>query len=413
VVKVADFGLAKVLGTESHPQLDPELTVTGSAMGTPDYMAPEQREGGSVDHRADIYALGVMIYELLTGVPPRGAWSVPSQKVEIDVRLDEIVIKALQENPVARYQAAGEVQQDVDSVKSSTGGEPIPVGAAVEPLPSTRKNSGIAKPRTAPSEHPPSVAQNQEPVQNVPSMDAIVETTKSRHLTMLLLGAFAVLTLGAIAIYVGVFIDSEKMPEMSEDDQEQAEIRKRLKKAGVKIVDELPAPGQDGWIILFDGETIYGNPYFAKQGVSYANKELIFDLSWLKFQVNLKNYAIQTRAKMISGTNYAIGMAVSKEEKYKVWANGRSTSCGLGVMRNGRHISMLGLSNQPRLLDFTDLRYQIVQGIHKVYLEDELIGELNYGGPLELLNPSLRSTGGRSIFREIKIKRVKNPSENE
>ncbi len=75
-------------------------------------------------------------------------------------------------------------------------------------------------------------------------------------------------------------IDSEKIPEISEEDREQAEIRRRLEEAGVKIVDELPAPDQDGWIILFDGETIYGNPYFSKEGVSYANNEMILDNSW-------------------------------------------------------------------------------------------------------------------------------------
>ena len=210
-VKVADFGLAKVFGTESRPNHDASLTHTGASMGTPDYMAPEQRQGESVDHRADIYALGVMLYDLLTGAPPRGAWTAPSQKVEIDIRLDEIIIGALQENPVARYQAAGEVKDDVDSVKTSTGGAPIPVGSAVAPLPSTnRKSSGIAKPRTAPGSYSttqPTQEYNDahRPLENVPTLDAIVQTTKSTNRTMLLLGTFAILTIGAIAIYVGAF----------------------------------------------------------------------------------------------------------------------------------------------------------------------------------------------------------------
>ena len=209
-VRVADFGLAKTLATQSQQQIDPTLTATGTAMGTPDYMAPEQKDGQRVDHRADIYALGVMLYDLLTGAPPRGAWSAPSQKVEIDVRLDEIIIKSLQENPIERYQAISEVKTDIDSVKTSTGGGPIPLGAAVEPLPSTsRRASGVAKPRSAPDQSS-SYTENHSSAEmnsaaHTANMDAFVETTKSTNKTMLLLGTFAILTLGAIAIYVGAF----------------------------------------------------------------------------------------------------------------------------------------------------------------------------------------------------------------
>src|SRR4051812_35262876 len=135
------------MGTESQSDADAGLTISGTVMGTPDYMAPEQREGNGVDHRADIYSLGVMLYEMLTGTPPRGAWALPSQKVEIDVRLDEIVIRALQEKPEARYQAAAEVKGDVDSVKSSTGGQPLPPGVTPEPLPSTRTGGPASRSR--------------------------------------------------------------------------------------------------------------------------------------------------------------------------------------------------------------------------------------------------------------------------
>ena len=70
-VKIADFGLAKLTGSDAAAQS--QLTMTNMAMGTPDYVSPEQLEQGKdVDHRADIYSLGVMIYEMLTGALPRG-----------------------------------------------------------------------------------------------------------------------------------------------------------------------------------------------------------------------------------------------------------------------------------------------------------------------------------------------------
>src|SRR5208282_1896348 len=89
-VKIADFGLAKILGRE--PQ-DFHLTGAGQVMGTPNYMAPEQVEHPqSVDHRADIYSLGVVFYEMLTGELPLGKFAPPSRKVQVDVRLDDVVL---------------------------------------------------------------------------------------------------------------------------------------------------------------------------------------------------------------------------------------------------------------------------------------------------------------------------------
>ena len=83
-------------------------------MGTPYYMAPEQTEHPrEVDHRADIYSLGVVFYQMLTGELPLGRFAPPSQKVQIDVRLDEVVLRALEKEPETTL-SAGERNQDAD-----------------------------------------------------------------------------------------------------------------------------------------------------------------------------------------------------------------------------------------------------------------------------------------------------------
>lgn len=113
-VKVTDFGLAKMV---SEKNADMSITATGYVMGTPDYMAPEQFEGGeAVDHRVDIYALGTVFYQLLTGQLPRGAYDPPSKRIRIDVRADEVVVKALESEPERRYQRVSELKEDVEEI---------------------------------------------------------------------------------------------------------------------------------------------------------------------------------------------------------------------------------------------------------------------------------------------------------
>jgi predicted Ser/Thr protein kinase len=122
-VKIADFGLAKILGMDGQWL---RLTADHTVMGTPHYMAPEQVERPlSVDHRADIYSLGVVFYEMLTGDLPLGRFPPPSKRVrdvQLDVRLDEVVLRALENDPERRYQKASEVKEGVASVVNTPPG---------------------------------------------------------------------------------------------------------------------------------------------------------------------------------------------------------------------------------------------------------------------------------------------------
>src|ERR1043166_9203040 len=116
-VKIADFGIAKLVG---EPRADATRTASGALLGTPQYMAPEQLEKPSqVDHRADIFSLGVVFYEMLTGELPLGKFQPPSQKVQMDVRLDEVVLHALEKEPERRYQQVSEVKTAVETVSSN------------------------------------------------------------------------------------------------------------------------------------------------------------------------------------------------------------------------------------------------------------------------------------------------------
>ncbi|WP_170156860.1 serine/threonine-protein kinase [Roseimicrobium gellanilyticum] len=115
-VKVADFGLARLTRLENKDTL--AITKQGWAVGTPHYTAPEQANGrGDEDHRADIYSLGVMLYQMLTGELPIGIFRPPSLKEKIDRRLDKVVLRALQEEPEKRYQDIEEFSAEVQTIR--------------------------------------------------------------------------------------------------------------------------------------------------------------------------------------------------------------------------------------------------------------------------------------------------------
>jgi serine/threonine-protein kinase len=116
---LSDFGIAKVLASTKE-----QLTRPGAGVGTPEYMSPEQCQGGSVDGRADIYALGVMLFEALTGrtpfqgdnfpalahshiyeMPPRPSIINPA----IPLAVEGVILKALMKKPQLRYQKANEM----------------------------------------------------------------------------------------------------------------------------------------------------------------------------------------------------------------------------------------------------------------------------------------------------------------
>ena len=127
-LKILDFGLARLVTDESMAG----LTLTGALMGTPHYMSPEQIEGQRVDHRGDIFAVGLVIYELLTyckAYPGDGTHSV-LQKImhtdpqpmhelqsDIDPELEQLVSQAIEKSPDRRYQQLSSLAKDLSQIR--------------------------------------------------------------------------------------------------------------------------------------------------------------------------------------------------------------------------------------------------------------------------------------------------------
>jgi serine/threonine protein kinase len=128
-VYLTDFGLAKVLEGSSN------LTMSGMVMGTPLYMAPEQSVGEGIDGRADIYAAGVILYEMVTGQPPFQAETpmaivlahlhepLPLPKEinpAVPDEIQRVILKALAKDPEDRYQTAREMSEQLSEVSTAT-----------------------------------------------------------------------------------------------------------------------------------------------------------------------------------------------------------------------------------------------------------------------------------------------------
>jgi serine/threonine protein kinase len=147
-VKVADFGLAKVTNTGENM-----MTRTGVIMGTLSYMAPESLIlGAEVDKRADIYAVGVMLYQMLTGKLPHGMFEMPSLQVKgLDPRYDKIVATAMREDRQIRYASADALRVDLDAILT----QPVAKVEASSKDPPPALNTQASPRRPAPPSKPP------------------------------------------------------------------------------------------------------------------------------------------------------------------------------------------------------------------------------------------------------------------
>src|SRR4029079_14042538 len=142
-VKVLDFGLAKLMenaapGPEDETRTQQsELTEAGTVLGTVAYMSPEQASARSLDHRTDLFSLGVVLYEMIAGKRPfRGAWHVETMHAILHdpapalagqpSELQDVFDKALAKEPKERYQHAGDFALDLRRLKSGWESKSLP-----------------------------------------------------------------------------------------------------------------------------------------------------------------------------------------------------------------------------------------------------------------------------------------------
>jgi serine/threonine protein kinase len=160
LVKVLDFGIAKSDEIDDSPRIGKRLTRPGVAMGTPEYMAPEQAAGHPADPRSDIYAVGSILYEMLTGIPPYDGENVmeilhkkanepPRPIVElrpdVPAQVVALVDRAMARDPGARPQSMAVLARQIREVEIALSVTPAPVLLALPPVPGPRDDESSGK----------------------------------------------------------------------------------------------------------------------------------------------------------------------------------------------------------------------------------------------------------------------------
>lgn len=205
-VKVADFGLAKATDPSQMG-----LTKTNMAMGTPDFVSPEAlMPGVPLDGRADLYAMGVMLFNMLTGTIPRGAFRMPSITHQTDARFDKIIGKAMEMDRELRYQTALELRRDLDVILTTpaakTGMQTIPAQPAAAPQSLPHKPMG--KSPSAPQQQRSADA----PIRKEPTGKPAPAPVPKSNAGMIYSIAAAVV-LGAVAVFMFAG-GGKKLPEV-------------------------------------------------------------------------------------------------------------------------------------------------------------------------------------------------------
>jgi serine/threonine protein kinase len=191
-VKITDFGIARTT-------TGPRLTEHGGVVGTIDYVSPEYLERGQVDHRSDIYAMGIMAYEMVTGETPfRGKSVIETMTMRLKtdpalphtlrpdcpVELSQVIMKALTRNPDKRYQSASQMLTDLQEIVGggtvATEASLVAVGNSAESVDHDEKSQG------APKKAPPPARQGQGSPTRIKPIDSTRSGTSLKALEPML-----------------------------------------------------------------------------------------------------------------------------------------------------------------------------------------------------------------------------------
>ena len=217
-VRVTDFGIARIM-TQTN-------TMTKEALGSVHYISPEQAKGGRVDHRSDLYSLGVVMYEMITGRPPYDGESPVSVAIQhiaggatkpsklnpnIPAGLEQIILRAMAHDLKDRYASAVDMMADMDELRQNP--EKIFPPLPVKPAAGTEKPKPQPKPESAPVTTPPVSAKPAQPKRTREAEEAAL--SRGRVTTIAIVSCCAAIMVAAIIFLIllasGGLFNNEKV----------------------------------------------------------------------------------------------------------------------------------------------------------------------------------------------------------
>jgi len=388
-VKVTDFGIARAGASQ--------MTETGSIVGTAQYLSPEQAKGGEVDPRSDLYSLGVVLYELLTGKTPfDGETPVeiamkhlsttpqPPSKLRPDVprELDMVVMRALAKNPDERYQSADEMEGDLERVARGARVSATTVDTATQVLRRPAAAAAAASATAATMIAPPPASAAPPPA--VVAEEEEYEEGGDRPLWPWLVAVGFVVA----AVIAGFFVWQElssstpQVPVNNYVNEPQASAQQQITAAGLHskvnngpnerykkgiVFRQDPSPGTK----VDKGGTV---TLWVSTGPPKVNVPAVKGESWAKAQADLVNAGLQPvkyivpgkTADVVTATDPAAGQAVPKGSKVRVnVSSGPKIASvpgvvGLSIQDATAKLNADGFNPNPSFVDSTAPQGQVV-----------------------------------------------------